>query len=234
MELSIRLKSIINLMDSCSSIVDVGTDHGYIPIYAVKNGICKTAIASDINSGPLKKAEKNIVNEELKDKIYCRKGGGLSTVSVDEVEALIIAGMGGNLIRDILLEDIEKVKRYEYIILQPAQNPEVLREFLYKNSFEVIDEDICIDEGKFYELFKVKYIEDVKDESKEDTDYEISPYLIKKKHPLILDYIEYKILYYEKIKNYILEDTEAARERKNSVQCILNRLEELRKCLLKS
>lgn len=88
--------------------------------------------------------------------------GGLKPLKVGEVNGVIIAGMGGNLIRDIILEDIEKVKLYDFLILQPAQNPEVLREFLYNNNFEILNEDLILDDGKFYELFKVKYNENAK------------------------------------------------------------------------
>lgn len=65
--------------------------------------------------------------------------------------------MGGNLIRDILENDLDKVKKLEYLLLQPAQNPEVLREYLYTNDYEILEEDICLDEDKYYEIFKVKY-----------------------------------------------------------------------------
>ena len=74
--------------------------------------------------------------------------------------SVVIAGMGGNLIRDILEADMEKVNSLESLILVPAQNPEVLREYLYENNYEIIKEDLCFDEGVYYELFKVKRAED--------------------------------------------------------------------------
>lgn len=231
MELSKRLMCIVNNMDKCESVIDVGTDHGYIPIYAVKNKICSKAIASDINKGPKEKAESNVRFEGISDKIQCRLGAGLATVKLGEVEAAIIAGMGGNLIRDIIVQDIKKVQKFEYMILQPAQNAEILREFLYKGSFEILKEDLVIDENIFYEVFKVKYnknkIDEVKDIKEDSFYYEISTRLIEDKHPLIKDFIQNKLERYKVILSFIKEDTESAVKRKEEITAKIKRLMEL-------
>jgi len=217
-------------MDNCESMIDVGTDHGYIPIYAVKNKICTRAIASDINRGPKEKAESNVRFEGISDKIQCRLGAGLSTVKLGEVEAAIIAGMGGNLIRDIIVQDIKKVQKFEYMILQPAQNAEILREFLYKGPFDILKEDLVIDENIFYEVFKVKYNKNKIDEVKVKEDsfyYELSTRLIEDKHPLIKDFIQNKLDRYKAILSFIKEDTESAVRRKEEITNKINRLKEL-------
>ncbi len=186
MELSKRLKRIAEHVDKCESVADIGTDHGYIPIYLVKEGICKKAIASDINKGPIEKAKVNVAFEGVSNKVKCLLGPGLNPLKVGEVNGVILFGMGGNLTRDILLVDMEKVKKYDFIILQPTQNPEVLREFLYKNDYEIIDEDLIKDEGRFYELFKVKYNENSEKLAFEDElYYEVSPLLREKKSSII-------------------------------------------------
>ena len=133
--------------------------------------------------------------------------------------------MGGNLTRDILLADMDKVKKYDFIILQPAQNPEVLREFLYKNDYEIIDEDLIKDEGRFYELFKVKYNENSEKLVFEDElEYEVSPLLREKGHPLFKEFIEEKISRCETILSFIKEDTEAAKKRKSDLEEKINKL----------
>ena len=204
MELSKRLMKIASYVNYCEAIADIGTDHGYIPIYLVKNNKCNSAIASDINKGPIEKASTNIRFEGLSEKIKCLLGGGLKPLKVGEVNGVIIAGMGGNLIRDIILEDIEKVKLYDFLILQPAQNPEVLREFLYNNNFEILNEDLILDDGKFYELFKVKYNENAKKINiKDEISYEISSILLESNNSLVNDYIKSKIKKYENIITYI-------------------------------
>lgn len=216
MELSKRLKKIAEHVDKCESVADIGTDHGYIPIYLVKEGLCKRAIASDINKGPIEKAKVNVNFEGVSDKVKCLLGPGLNPLKVGEVDGVILAGMGGNLTRDILLEDLDKVKKYDFIILQPAQNPEVLREFLYKNNYKILEEDLIKDEGRFYELFKVKYDENSEKLIFEDEiDYEISPLLKDSKHPLFKEFIEEKIKKYESILSFIKEDTESANKRKD-------------------
>lgn len=225
MELSKRLKRIAEHVDKCESVADIGTDHGYIPIYLVKEGICKKAIASDINKGPIEKAKVNVAFEGVSNKVKCLLGPGLNPLKVGEVNGVILAGMGGNLTRDILLADMEKVKKYDFIILQPAQNPEVLREFLYKNDYEIIDEDLIKDEGRFYELFKVKYNENSEKLVFEDElEYEVSPLLREKNHPLFKEFIEEKINRCETILSFIKEDTESAKKRKSDLEEKINKL----------
>ncbi|ELC8423512.1 SAM-dependent methyltransferase [Clostridium perfringens] len=225
MELSKRLKRIAEHVDKCESVADIGTDHGYIPIYLVKEGICEKAIASDINKGPIEKAKVNVAFEGVSNKIKCLLGPGLNPLKVGEVNGVILAGMGGNLTRDILLADMEKVKKYDFIILQPAQNPEVLREFLYKNDYEIIDEDLIKDEGRFYELFKVKYNKNSEKLVFEDElEYEVSPLLREKNHPLFKEFIEEKINRCETILSFIKEDTEAAKKRKSDLEEKINKL----------
>ncbi len=225
MELSKRLKRIAEHVDKCESVADIGTDHGYIPIYLVKEGICEKAIASDINKGPIEKAKVNVAFEGVSNKIKCLLGPGLNPLKVGEVNGVILAGMGGNLTRDILLADMDKVKKYDFIILQPAQNPEVLREFLYKNDYEIIDEDLIKDEGRFYELFKVKYNENSeKLVFHDELEYEVSPLLREKNHPLFKEFIEEKINRCETILSFIKEDTEAAKKRKSDLEEKINKL----------
>ena len=225
MELSKRLKRIAEHVDKCESVADIGTDHGYIPIYLVKEGICEKAIASDINKGPIEKAKVNVAFEGVSNKVKCLLGPGLNPLKVGEVNGVILAGMGGNLTRDILLADMEKVKKYDFIILQPAQNPEVLREFLYKNDYEIIDEDLIKDEGRFYELFKVKYNENSEKLVFEDElEYEVSPLLREKNHPLFKEFIEEKINRCETILSFIKEDTEATKKRKSDLEEKINKL----------
>ncbi|WP_300257168.1 class I SAM-dependent methyltransferase [Clostridium sp.] len=225
MELSKRLKRIAEHVDKCESVADIGTDHGYIPIYLVKEGICEKAIASDINKGPIEKAKINVAFEGVSDKVKCLLGPGLTPLKIGEVNGVILAGMGGNLTRDILLADMEKVKKYDFIILQPAQNPEVLREFLYKNDYEIIDEDLIKDEGRFYELFKVKYNENSEKLVLEDElEYEVSSLLREKDHTLFKEFIEEKINRCETILSFIKEDTEAAKKRKIGLEEKINKL----------
>lgn len=141
MDVSKRIEFIINNLENTEVLADIGTDHGYVPLIALERGICNKAIACDINKDPLDKARLNAILEGIGDELEFRLGGGFEPLKVSEANEVVIAGMGGNLIRDILEADLEKVKSVEYLILVPAQNPEVLRAYLYKNNYEIIKED---------------------------------------------------------------------------------------------
>lgn len=227
MELSKRLKEIILLIDKCNVIADIGTDHGYIPIYSVKEGLCSKAIASDINKGPVDKARMNIKREGLEKVISCRQGPGLSTLEIKEAETVIIAGMGGNLIRDILLDEPNVVKALRYMILQPAQNPEVLRRFLYNSCFSVLKETVVYDEGKFYEIFKVSYSETKDINYRQYMDYELSDILLRSESLYLKPYLEFKLSSYERILNYIREDSDTALRRRQEINEKIIKLKEV-------
>jgi len=217
MDVSKRIEFILENLDKVNTIADIGTDHGYVPLVALRRGICSKAIACDINKDPLDKARLNAILEGMGDELEFRLGGGLSPLKDNEVEEVIIAGMGGNLIRDILEDDISKVSNLDVLVLQPAQNPEVLREYLYKNNYEILKEDLCYDEGIFYELFKVKRAEGNSTEL-DSIYYEISPILLRQKHPLMKSYLEFKIKEYSKILTFITEATVSANARRKDVE----------------
>lgn len=221
MELSKRLNFIIENIDNTSVLADIGTDHGYIPLYAVQNGLCSKAIAIDINKDPLDKAKLNAILEGAGDELEFRLGSGLKPLENGEVEVAVIAGMGGNLIRDILEDDIEKVSSIGYLVLVPAQNPEVLREYLYNNDYEVICEDLCEEEGIYYELFKVRK-KDGESAKLDSIYYEVSPKLLMQRHPLMKEFLNSKVENYKKILSFITDSTINAKERKTAIEDKIN------------
>jgi len=228
MELSIRLKAIVSMIGECDSVIDVGTDHGYVPIYLVKNAIIKKAIASDINRGPVAKAKNNIDINKTSQQISCRLGSGLSTVKKGEVQIAIIAGMGGNLIRDIIDADLDVVKELKYMVLQPVQNAEVLREYLYSTGYDIVDEEICYEDGKFYEIIKARY--NTRPVSLDDIYYEISKILLDKRQTVMKKFIEFKLQKYSKVYDALNEDTSLSKDRKQQLYYITSKLKEFLKC----
>jgi tRNA (adenine22-N1)-methyltransferase len=228
MELSKRLKFIADHIDKYTSIIDVGTDHGYIPIYVIKNNLCERAIASDINKDPVKKAMLNATLEGVSKEVEVRLGGGLKTIKKGEVQGVIMAGMGGNLIKEILEVDKYKLPSFKFLILQPAQNPEILREYLYTNGYEILVEDLCFDEGIFYELFKVKKNQSIGNTGLNSILYEISPILLKNKHPLMYSYLESKEEKYKKILGFLKPDSEGSIKRKEDIGKKLEHIREFK------
>lgn len=158
MKLTNRLQLIADLIPKDSVIADIGTDHGYLPVYLVENGIIKKAIASDVNEGPVDNAKKTIEEEHVEENIEVRLGSGLSTIEErDNVDTVVIAGMGGTLIANLIDAEIEKVKKFDRLILQPMTTKIDLRKYLIYNGFEIISEHVAIEGEKIYEIIVSRY-----------------------------------------------------------------------------
>lgn len=155
MILSPRLLKIAQCIN-CDILADIGTDHGYIPIFSVNNELCKKAIACDINVGPLISAKENIELYNLNGKIETRLSNGLEALSPMEADTIVIAGMGGLLIRDILIQGAEKIGDETNLILQPMVAVDQLREFLLNNGFDILKEHLAREGDKFYNILCIK------------------------------------------------------------------------------
>lgn len=156
-KLSERLKLCADMVSPQSKIADIGTDHAYIPIWLALNSIITSALACDIRSGPLENASKNIEKYSLSNVIDTRLSDGLLNVRENEVNEIIIAGMGGNIISNILSSCTWKNKKDKIFILQPMKYEERLRDFLAKNGYIIEKENATICSGKVYTAMKVIY-----------------------------------------------------------------------------
>ena len=151
-----RLRKIAELVPPNTCTADIGTDHAYIPIVLVNGGITPKAIASDIKKGPLMRADENIRKNGLADVIETRLGSGLKTLSPGDAEVIIIAGMGGILIGDILEESRAVTDSAKRLILQPMTAVPELREYLTKNNYEITAEYLEAEEEKLYNIIVAK------------------------------------------------------------------------------
>lgn len=190
-KLTPRLKYITEYVRQDERVVDVGTDHGLIPIYLIQNDITDKVILSDINEGPLEKARGNIINAGITEELDIRLGDGIETVSKGEADKAIIAGMGGNLMIEIMSKDLGKSHSMEFV-LQPRKRQERLSKWLYNNNFKIEDERL-VKEG-FYIWQIIHAVPKKEDRKKErEIDFSINPILIEKKDPLLLEFINQKI-----------------------------------------
>ena len=166
-----RLSLCASFVRNGCKLADIGTDHAYLPVYLCQKGVCKSAIAADINPDPLKSGQNTIARYGLSDIIQTRLSDGLTAISPDEADDIVIAGMGGELIAKIIGGWEYSRDREKRFILQPMTKSELLISWLCKNGFEIIDQDCCVASGKCYTVLLVEY-------SGEPREYgEIYPYL---------------------------------------------------------
>ncbi len=144
---------VASLVDKGSRVADIGTDHAYLPVYLILNGISLCCFASDINPGPLENAKKTAEKYGC-DNISLFLSDGLENVPLKSVDTLIFAGMGGDLIVDILHKADYCSVRYKTIITQVQSHAEKVRLFLLQNGFTIAEETACRDTGKLYSAIK--------------------------------------------------------------------------------
>lgn len=160
--LTSRLSAVASLVKGGGIVADIGTDHGYLPVYLLENGVVKGAIAADINKKPLENAEKAVKASGYEDKINLRLSDGLNAFQKGEADEIIFAGMGGTLIAEKLRE-IPWVKDGNiHFVFQPQSRAEDLREYLYSNGFSIIQEVATHEGRRYYIAFDAVYTGEVK------------------------------------------------------------------------
>ncbi|MBP3198221.1 MAG: SAM-dependent methyltransferase [Butyrivibrio sp.] len=159
--LSKRLLCVANMLKDDDDVelraCDVGCDHGYVSIYLVQKDIAKSAIAMDVRQGPLSGAKENIKAFGLDDRIKTRLSDGLKELSAGEANALIIAGMGGKLMIRLLENNPPGDLGIEKAVLQPQSELMEFRQFIRNQGYTIADEEVILDEGKYYFPIKVKF-----------------------------------------------------------------------------
>lgn len=155
--ISKRLELVASFVPQGAILLDVGSDHAYLPIELVERGQIESAIAGEVVEGPYQSAVKNVEAHGLKEKIQVRLANGLAAFEEgDQVSVITIAGMGGRLIARILEEGLDKLANVERLILQPNNREDDLRIWLQENGFQIVAESILEEAGKFYEILVVE------------------------------------------------------------------------------
>ncbi|MBF0805307.1 MULTISPECIES: tRNA (adenine(22)-N(1))-methyltransferase TrmK [unclassified Streptococcus] len=157
MSLSKRLDIVSSFVSPGVKMLDVGSDHAYLPIALVKRGVISAAIAGEVVEGPYQSACQNVQKEGLTQQIQVRLASGLDAMTVeDEIEEIVIAGMGGRLISTILDQGQVKLQGIQTLILQPNNRENELRIWLEKHAYQIIAEEILEEAGKIYEIIVAK------------------------------------------------------------------------------
>ncbi len=205
-------------------IADIGTDHAYIPIELAKNNKIDHAFACDINKGPCDIARSNIKNEGFENIIEVRQGGGLSVINEGEADEIIIAGMGGKLISEIIAADIT-IAKASRLILQPMNSQAELRTFLAENGFEITCEDLETEGFKVYNIFTAQ--KGTQKPYENEIDRHIPPVLYS--HRCIDHLIHKKTREFTKILNGLKRSAEPQTQRIAEYEMLLCELEKIKK-----
>ena len=181
--ISKRLELVASFVPQGAILLDVGSDHAYLPIELVERGQIEGAIAGEVVEGPYQSAVKNVEAHGLKEKIQVRLANGLSAFEeADQVSVITIAGMGGRLIARILEEGLDKLANVERLILQPNNREDDLRIWLQDHGFQIVAESILEEAGKFYEILVVE----VGQMKLSASDVRFGPFLSKEVSPVFV------------------------------------------------
>ena len=214
MELSKRLKAVAELVTPGMRLADVGTDHGYIPIYLTEAGVIPSAIAMDINKGPLERAKEHIREHGLEGKIQTRLSDGLKNLQMNEADCMIAAGMGGGLVIRILSEERDTAGSLKELILQPQSEIDSVRKYLTEEGYRIVAEDMVYEDGKYYPMLKaVPCMAGAGEIPYSEEELEFGRVLLQQAHPVLGQFLEREM----EIQNRILsalESQESVRAKK--------------------
>ena len=227
-KISNRLTTAAALVTQGYTLADVGTDHGYIPIYLLQQEKIPSAIAMDINEGPLERAKEHIALYGLQAYIQTRLSDGVAALKPGEVEAVLIAGMGGGLVIHILQDGEQVCRTAKELILQPQSEIERVREVLREEGYTILAEDMVYEDGKFYPMMKVQYQGENENAQKASEVLKLSDLygglLLQNRHPVLKTFLEKEKLIYTDIKENLAKQpaSEKIRTRLAEVEDILH------------
>ena len=228
MELSKRLEMVAGLVTQ-ERIADIGTDHGYVPIYLYKQGRIKKAYACDVRKGPLEKCRKNIALYGAEDVIETRLGSGLTPLRPGEAETAIMAGMGGMLIVHILQDSPEVADSLKELVLSPQRDFGAVRKYLHQIGFAIREEHTLKEENKPYVLMRCERAEEHYDR---EIEYLYGKRLLVKKDPILKEVLLHEEGKYSRLLESLKRNpTENAQKRLPEVERKLALMREALECL---
>lgn len=215
-QISRRLRAVAGLVGKGCVLADVGCDHGYIPIYLLQKGQITRAIAMDVNQGPLLRAKKHIQEWGLDNYIETRLSDGVKALRPQEVQSVVVAGMGGPLMERILLEGEAVLQSVDELILQPQSEIGHFRRFLAEQGYRITAEDMVEEDGKYYPMMKVRH-GSMKYAS--DAEYLYGKELLQQQHPVLREFLEKEQENADRIWKRLRDsDTESAQRRKKEME----------------
>lgn len=187
MQLSKRLQAVANLVTPGKRLADIGTDHGYVPIWLYEQGRIPSALAMDLREGPLQRAKEHIRMHGLDEKIKTRLSDGLEKLLPGEADSIVIAGMGGMLVVKILTQGQAVLDSIQELILQPQSDLDAVREYLHRTGFVIVQEEMVFEEGKYYPMMKAVHGENTDDRK---IWFLYGRLLLENRHPVLKSYLQ--------------------------------------------
>lgn len=200
-KLDARLSVVASMVREGSRVADIGTDHGYLIAWLIENGISPSGIAADINKGPLDNARNTVIDAGISDKVNLILSDGLKNIPENSCDDIVIAGMGGNLITDILSDCSWIYNKNLHIIAQPMSHGEVLREFYAENGFEIIEEKTVADGKRLYCVISAVYTGVI---AERDISYKYLGKLTENNDETTVKYIDKMLIALEKKYNALI------------------------------
>lgn len=210
MEVSKRLQQVAAFV-SYSTMADIGTDHGYVPLYLWEQGKLKKALACDINKGPLARAKENISRMGAEQVVETRLGSGLYPVKPREVETAVIAGMGGMLTIHILEDSQEVVQSLKELVLSPQHDIDAVRRYIHEIGFSIAEEALLKEEGKYYTVLRCVHGQE---RYETETEYQYGKVLLEAGSSLFLEKLEQEEKQLQKVEEKLRQNTSGKVEKR--------------------
>jgi len=195
-ELKERLAAIAEYVPQGSVVVDVGTDHAYLPVYLVQTSKCARTVGIDVHQGPYRSAVEQVESQGLEDRISIFLGDGLKTLSPGQADVVVIAGMGGTSIIEILKASPEVLDPVRRLILQPMVAGAALRLYLLKHGWTIVDEQLVEEEKRIYEIIVAERGEQG---IPAEAVLEFGPCIIAKQDPLLPQAVMHRVRVLENV-----------------------------------
>ena len=225
LKISDRLATVASLIPVGANLVDIGTDHGYVPIWLLQNQRIASAIAMDVNKGPLARAKENRDKYGFSAVMDLRLSNGFEKLQPGEGDSVLIAGMGGPLMIRIIEEGRKNASSIQTWVLQPQSEIPSVRRYLHEHDFIIVEEIMLKDEGKYYMAMKAV---PGKEASWNRLEYLFGKYLLEQKHSVLKEFIEKETELYKKISQQLIESNQTASER---YQEVVGYLEDLKQAM---
>lgn len=226
MLLSKRLQAVADAVTVGNRVADIGCDHAYISIYLGKYHIAPSIIAADVNKGPLGRAKENIIQYGLEGMIETRLSNGLDKIVPEEVDTILLSGMGGTLMIRILEEGKEVVKTSKEVILQPQSEIGLVREYFHRIGFVILEEKMLIEEDKYYVVLKAR-MDEVVSIYEKPVFYRYGKILLEKQDGILKRYLIKELKEKQKVMTELEQwNSEHATMRKEEILLDLRYIEE--------